>query len=287
MKKIKVLLADDSLDFASLMQQNLEFNPNIEVVGIANDGFEAVEMTKQLKPDVLVLDIVMPKLDGVGAVEKLHEENISVNIIMLSAMLSSTKQERLTSLLVSLGVDYLMAKPFDINSLVKRIIHLAGDDTTMDSAFEQKQSFVQQNTNVSSSNNVVQQNTNNNAMLASHDDNFESKITNIMQIVGIPAKLKGYQYIREAILLSIEQDDPSSKITKDIYPEIAKKFNSTSSRVERAIRHALEISWNTNGPSISNLLFGNSYMLGEKRPTNAEFIALITDRLKLEAKQCS
>lgn len=271
MKKIKVLLADDSLDFATLMKQNLEFHENIEVVGIAGDGLEAVEMTKQLQPDILILDIVMPKLDGIGTVEKLNEENIQVKTIMLSAMLSSAKQERLTSLLVSLGVDYLMAKPFDVNSLIKRIFQMVGDTDTFE------------NTNTQSS----FKNHSNNSTIFINEDNFESKITNIMQVIGIPAKLKGYQYIREAILLSIENEDTSSKITKDIYPPIAKKFNSTPSRVERAIRHALEISWNNNGQSISNLLFGNSYMFGGKRPTNAEFIALITDRLKLEAKKCS
>lgn len=270
MNKIKVLIADDSLDFATLMKQNLEFNDAIEVVGIAKDGLEAVEMTKQLQPDVLVLDIIMPNLDGIGAVEKLNAENIDVKTIMLSAILSSEKQEKLTSILISLGVDYLMAKPFDIKSLANRIIQISNNDNGLDT---------QTNTSKQEIFSFVNQSNN--------EESFESKITSIMHSVGIPARVKGYSYIREAILLSIENTDNSNKMTKDVYPKIAKKFNSTPSRVERAIRHALEISWNQNKESISSLIFGKSVRVTDKKPTNSEFIASIADKLKLEARKCS
>lgn len=273
MNKIKVLIADDSLDFATLMKQNLEFNDAIEVVGIAKDGLEAIEMTKQLQPDVLVLDIIMPNLDGIGVVEKLNAENIDVKIIMLSAILSSGKQEKLTSILISLGVDYLMAKPFDIKSLVNRIIQISNNDnglaTQTNTSKQEIFSFVNQ-----SNKETV------------NEESFESKITSIMHSVGIPAKVKGYSYIREAILLSIENTN-SNKMTKDVYPKIAEKFNSTPSRVERAIRHALEISWNQNKESISSLIFGKSVRVTDKKPTNSEFIASIADKLKLEARKCS
>lgn len=274
MNKIKVLIADDSLDFATLMKQNLEFNDAIEVVGIAKDGLEAIEMTKQLQPDVLVLDIIMPNLDGIGVVEKLNAENIDVKTIMLSAILSSEKQEKLTSILISLGVDYLMAKPFDIKSLVNRIIQISNNDnglaTQTNTSKQEIFSFVNQ-----SNNETV------------NKESFESKITSIMHSVGIPARVKGYSYIREAILLAIENTDNSNKMTKDVYPKIAEKFNSTPTRVERAIRHALEISWNQNKESISSLIFGKSVRVTDKKPTNSEFIASIADKLKLEARKCS
>ena len=276
MNKIKVLIADDSLDFATLMKQNLEFNNAIEVVGIAKDGLEAVEMTKQLQPDVLVLDIVMPNLDGIGTVEKLNEENIDVKIIMLSAILSSEKQEKLTSLLISLGVDYLMAKPFDIQSLTNRILQISncgGDLTTSN--------IININSRQETFPGLKQLNNE-----PVNEETFESKITSIMHSVGIPARVKGYFYIREAILLAIENTDNSNKMTKDVYPKIAEKFNSTPSRVERAIRHALEISWNQNKESISSLIFGKSRVT-DKKPTNSEFIASIADKLKLEARKCS
>lgn len=274
MKKIKVLIADDSIDFAVILKENLELNEHIEVVGIARDGVETVQMTKELQPDILILDIIMPNLDGIGTVEQLNSENINVKIIMLSAILSCAKQEKLTSVLMELGVDYLMAKPFSVDSLTSRIFQLVDIQQ------------ISNNTNLHSKSNSYFFNTNVDSIETTKEDNFESKITNIMHTIGIPVRLKGYQYIREAILLSIESEDNLSKITKNIYPEVAKKFNSTPSRVERAIRHALEISWQNKGGA-SNVLFGNSAMFNEKRPTNSEFIASITDKLKLEAKQSS
>ena len=278
MNKIKVLIADDSLDFAILMKQNLEFNNNIEVVGVAKDGLEALEMTKTLRPDVLILDIIMPHLDGIGTLEKLKAENINVKTIMLSAILSSERQERLASMLISLGVDYIMAKPFDIDSLVNRILQVTKHNNT-------NEIF---NTTIKNPQTIALNNfTNTSINIPDEDDSFESKITNIMHTVGIPARVKGYQYIREAILLFINNTGSCNKITKDIYPEIAKKFNSTPSRVERAIRHALEISWNNNKSNVSSLVFGSPIVFYDKRPTNSEFIASIADKLQLEARKCS
>lgn len=281
MKKIKVLIADDSIDFATLMKQNLEFDGQIEVVGLAKDGLEAVEMTKALKPDVLILDIIMPNLDGIGALEQLHSENINVKTVMLSAILSSEKQEKLSELLLSLGVEYLMAKPFDIDSLINRIYQIADNTQTTESANIHDRNKANAYFTNTINNNVF------NGDAIFKEESFESKITNIMHTVGIPAKLKGYQYIREATLLYINSSNASNKITKDIYPKVAEKFNTTSSRVERAIRHALEISWENDKSRISNLLFGNPFMFQEKRPTNSEFIASIADKLKLESKQYS
>ena len=280
MEKIKVLIADDSVDFATLMKQNLEFNGQIEVVGMAKDGLEAVEMTKTLQPDVLILDIIMPNLDGVGTLEKLQEENINVKTVMLSAILSSDKQEKLSNLLLSLGADYVVTKPFDIDSLISRICQLVNKESQEVTNIYNTNNASMYFTNVNTSNVY-----NSNALFK--EESFETKVTNIMHTVGIPAKLKGYQYIREAILLFINNGDATNKITKDIYPKIAEKFNTTPTRVERAIRHALEISWEHNKAAISSLIFGNPFITKEKRPTNSEFIASIADKLRLEAKQYS
>lgn len=282
MKKIKVLIADDNLDLSFITKENLEINKQIEVVGIAKDGIEAIELTKTLKPDVLILDIIMPNLDGIGTLEQLQLENINVKTIVLSAMLSYNKQEKLYDTLLSLGASYIMTKPFDVNSLINRILEMSNNIDSTESNIINNIHDTHKN-NDYFTNNINKHVFNSSTIFK--EESLESKITNIMHLVGIPAKLKGYQYIRESVIISINNGNISNKITKDIYPEVAKKFNTTPTRVERAIRHALEISWKNDRGSISNLLFGNPFMFQEKRPTNSEFIASIADKLKLESKQ--
>lgn len=282
MKKIKVLIADDNLDLSFITKENLEINKQIEVVGIAKDGIEAIELTKTLKPDVLILDIIMPNLDGIGTLEQLQLENINVKTIVLSAMLSYNKQEKLYDTLLSLGASYIMTKPFDVNSLINRILEMSNNMHSTESNIINNIHDTHKN-NDYFTNNINKHVFNSSTIFK--EESLESKITNIMHLVGIPAKLKGYQYIRESVIISINNGNISNKITKDIYPEVAKKFNTTPTRVERAIRHALEISWKNDRGSISNLLFGNPFMFQEKRPTNSEFIASIADKLKLESKQ--
>lgn len=282
MKKIKVLIADDNLDLSFITKENLEINKQIEVVGIAKDGIEAIELTKTLKPDVLILDIIMPNLDGIGTLEQLQLENINVKTIVLSAMLSYNKQEKLYDTLLSLGASYIMTKPFDVNSLINRILEMSNNIDSTESNIINNIHDTHKN-NDYFTNNINKHVFNSSTIFK--EESLESKITNIMHLVGIPAKLKGYQYIRESVIISINNGNISNKITKDIYPEVAKKFNTTPTRVERAIRHALEISWKNDRESISNLLFGNPFMFQEKRPTNSEFIASIADKLKLESKQ--
>ena len=282
MKKIKVLIADDNLDLSFVTKEHLEINKQIEVVGIAKDGIEAIELTKTLKPDVLILDIIMPNLDGIGTLEQLQLENINVKTIVLSAMLSYNKQEKLYDTLLSLGASYIMTKPFDVNSLINRILEMSNNIDSTESNIINNIHDTHKN-NDYFTNNINKHVFNSSTIFK--EESLESKITNIMHLVGIPAKLKGYQYIRESVIISINNGNISNKITKDIYPEVAKKFNTTPTRVERAIRHALEISWKNDRGSISNLLFGNPFMFQEKRPTNSEFIASIADKLKLESKQ--
>lgn len=282
MKKIKVLIADDNLDLSFVTKEHLEINKQIEVVGIAKDGIEAIELTKTLKPDVLILDIIMPNLDGIGTLEQLQLENINVKTIVLSAMLSYNKQEKLYDTLLSLGASYIMTKPFDVNSLINRILEMSNNIDSTESNIINNIHDTHKN-NDYFTNNINKHVFNSSTIFK--EESLESKITNIMHLVGIPAKLKGYQYIRESVIIFINNGNISNKITKDIYPEVAKKFNTTPTRVERAIRHALEISWKNDRGSISNLLFGNPFMFQEKRPTNSEFIASIADKLKLESKQ--
>lgn len=274
MKKIKVLLADDSADFASIVKESLEFNELVEVIGIAKDGVEALTMINSLKPDVLLLDVIMPKLDGLGVLEKLSSEDTNVKVIMLSAL----GQEQIVSKAISLGADYFMIKPFDMDTLLNRVLDYAENKNIYFKNVEAEQ-LIENNTITNSA--ILKQN-NTTPFIKSKDDNMESKITNIMHEVGIPAHIKGYLYLREGIGMVIEDVSLLSAVTKELYPNIAKIYDTTPSRVERAIRHAIEVSWSRGKTELTDALFGYSLKNAKHKPTNSEFIAVISDKLRLE-----
>lgn len=270
MKNIKVLLADDCAEYASIIKESLEVNENIEIVGIANDGMEAIEMTNKLNPDVLILDVIMPKLDGLGVLEKLKNENQNVNIIMLSAL----GQEKITSKAIALGADYFMVKPCDTETLLNRVLDYAEDKNIYFKNIEIEPT-PKNNINLINENNTT-------PFIKNNDGNIESKITNIMHEVGIPAHIKGYLYLREGIKMVIEDVNLLGAVTKELYPNIAKRYETTPSRVERAIRHAIEVSWNRGKTELTEMLFGYSLKNAKNKPTNSEFIAVISDKLRLE-----
>ena len=270
MKNIKVLLADDCAEYASIIKESLEVNENIEIVGIANDGMEAIEMTNRLNPDVLILDVIMPKLDGLGVLEKLKNENQNVNIIMLSAL----GQEKITSKAIALGADYFMVKPCDTETLLNRVLDYAEDKNIYFKNIEVEPT-PKNNINLINENNTT-------PFIKNNDGNIESKITNIMHEVGIPAHIKGYLYLREGIKMVIEDVNLLGAVTKELYPNIAKRYETTPSRVERAIRHAIEVSWSRGKTELTEMLFGYSLKNAKNKPTNSEFIAVISDKLRLE-----
>ncbi len=261
-EKIKVVIADDNVEFAEIVKNFLNQKEDIEVIDIAKDGEEAVKILKEKEPDVALLDVIMPQLDGIGVLEKLNAmpKKLKTNFIMLSAI----GQDIITQKTVVLGAQYYMLKPFDLELLAKRLREI-------------KHGMVEAPKYVGI---PLKKST----YITDGKDTLETSITNIIHEVGVPAHIKGYQYIREAITLAVNDMDVINSITKQLYPTLAKKFKTTPSRVERAIRHAIEVAWTRGSMDANNEMFGNTISATKGKPTNSEFIAMIADKLRLEMK---
>lgn len=271
MSKIKVLLADDNKEFCDVIGGYLEKQGDIDVIDCAYDGVTAYKKIQELKPDVAILDGIMPKLDGLGVLEKLDKKNHPTSSPMC-IILSAITQEKITQKAIELGAEYYIAKPFDIDILAKRVHQLNNNNNNNNNNSS--------SSNISSSGNVVFKN---NALLF-ENYNLKSKVTGILHNIGVPAHIRGYHYMREAIMMAVNDIDILNYITKELYPAIAKKCNTTSSRVERAIRHAIEVAWNRGKVEEIDKFFGYTINNNKGKPTNSEFIALIADRLRLELK---
>lgn len=254
--KIRILLADDNKDFSDIVYAHLKKQPDMEVLAIAQDGVEAYTMIMEEKPDVVLLDCIMPHLDGLGVLEKINNSNLDKK--PMSIIFSAISQEKVTQRAIDLGAEYYIVKPFDLDALVARIRQLKIQKVT--------------------DNNIIINNKN------SATANLESKVTNMLHEIGVPAHIRGYNYMREAIMMAINDMDILNYITKELYPSIAKKCNTTPSRVERAIRHAIEVAWNRGKIDAIDNLFGYTINNHKGKPTNSEFIALIADQLRLELK---
>ena len=227
-EKITVLVADDNSDFTMTLSSYLEKEEQIQIVGIAKDCNEAYEKAIELKPDILLLDIIMPHLDGLGVLEKLGETNLEKSPLVI--ILSAVGQDKITQKAISLGAQYYIVKPFDINVLIKRMKELKNYQPT-----QFKGGFITREIKAQYIDIAPDKKKN--------QENLEALVTNIIHEVGVPAHIKGYQYLREAIMMVIKDTDVINQITKQLYPEIADKYHTTPSRVERAIRHAIEVAW--------------------------------------------
>lgn len=260
--KITVLIVDDNEDFCDILSEYLGRQQDIEVVGVAQDGLKAIELIGDKMPDVVILDIIMPHLDGLGVLEKLNKINLQKfpKVIILSAV----GQDKITQRAINLGADYYVIKPFDFEVFIDRIRQMAGGIG---------------NTNIRKRpiNGIS-------TSLITNNTSLEAEITNIIHEIGVPAHIKGYLYLREAITMVIENVELLSAVTKELYPSIAKRFNTTPSRVERAIRHAIEVAWSRGKVDTINNLFGYTVHNDKGKPTNSEFIAMVADKLRLEKK---
>ncbi len=263
-EKIKIVLADDNKDFCQVLKEYLSNEDDIEILGIAKDGIEALDLVKRTQPDLLVLDVIRPHLDGLGVIEKLNAMDIPKmpKIIVLSAV----GQDKITQSAINLGADYYIVKPFDFVIFINRIRELVSNKTTH---IEPKSRV---NTDIQMTRSDFVKNS----------GNIETEITNIIHEIGVPAHIKGYLYLREAIKMVIDNVELLGAVTKELYPSIAKKFNTTPSRVERAIRHAIEVAWSRGKVDTINQLFGYTVHNTKGKPTNSEFIAMIADKLRLE-----
>ena len=264
MNKIKVAIADDNREFCEILNQFISSHEEFEIVGMANDGIEALELVEGERPQILVLDIIMPHLDGLEVLERLHnsEGDYFPNVIILSAV----GQDKITQRAIKLGADYYVIKPFDFEVFIKRLKEIAGIESQNIIIKEKQATFNSPSNNYSG-------------------NNLETKITKIIHEIGVPAHIKGYLYLREAIALVINDMDYLGAITKELYPHVADKFNTTPSRVERAIRHAIEVAWTRGNVDTINRLFGYTVDNNKGKPTNSEFIALIADKLRLQEER--
>jgi two-component system, response regulator, stage 0 sporulation protein A len=257
MNKIKVCLADDNRELVHLLEEYLSSQEDMEILGVAHNGKECLSLLEDYEPDVLLLDIIMPHLDGLAVLENVRKQDRKQpNVIMLTAF----GQEDVTKKAVDLGASYFVLKPFDMESLASQIRQVAGGAPSMMK---------------SSSHSMTMQ-----AKPKKLD--LSASITSIIHEIGVPAHIKGYMYLREAISMVYNDIELLGSITKVLYPDIAKKFNTTASRVERAIRHAIEVAWSRGNIDSISSLFGYTVSMSKAKPTNSEFIAMVADKLRLE-----
>lgn len=265
LQKIRVLIADDNREYVGVLCEYLKRESRIEIVGCAYDGLEAINMIRMSEPDFLILDMVMPNLDGIGVLERLNNTSLSKKpkVLVVSAVLNDS----IAAKTISLGAEYFMLKPVDFDALINRITMFSYDDEQTIKELHNPEFF--------------------SLKKQKEANDMETKVTNVIHEIGIPAHIKGYQYLRHAIIMVVNDLDIINSITKELYPTVAKDFNTTPSRVERAIRHAIEVAWDRGDTDILNSFFGYTIANSKGKPTNSEFIAMIADKLRLENKHIS
>ena len=268
-EKISVLVADDNHEFATTLAEYLRQDEDMEVIGIARDGEEAFNMIKLTMPDVAILDVIMPHLDGLGVLEKIEASEMTKRPLCI--MLSAVGQDKITQRAIGLGAQYYIVKPFEIQVLVKRIKELKRYQPVQTRFSYMSREIKTPYIELSEAS-------------KKNEDNLEALVTNVIHEVGVPAHIKGYQYLREAIMMVVNDIDIINQITKQLYPDIAQKYKTTPSRVERAIRHAIEVAWGRGQADTVENIFGYTVSASKGKPTNSEFIAMIADKLRLELK---
>lgn len=263
-RKLKVLIADDDRDFVRALMETLKGCDKLEAVGSACDGIEALDLIELASPDVVVLDLVMPNIDGFGVIERCEPNTNSDSPIFI--VVSSVANEKIAANAIAMGADYFMQKPIEPDEIVNRIL-----------MFTQNDAAVEETINKISGQDL-------HIVKGREKKDIEAMVTEIIHEVGIPAHIKGYQYLRHAIIMAVDDLDIINSITKELYPTVAKDFNTTPSRVERAIRHAIEVAWDRGDTDVLNSFFGYTIANSKGKPTNSEFIAMIADRLRLQMK---
>ncbi len=253
-EKIRTLIADANEDFLRVLRETLENDGTFEVVGATGDGLEAVELMKTLRPRVLLTELALTGLDGLGVLERTAE--LPEGERPIAVMISGFAGERLLAEASRAGASYFFQKPCDLAYLMERVKKLCLEDGGFRRDLTER-----------------------------FEPDLESVVTEIIHEIGIPAHIKGYQYLREAIILTVRDMDIINAVTKVLYPEVAKRFGTTPSRVERAIRHAIEVAWDRGDVETLQRFFGYTVSGIKGKPTNSEFIAMIADRLYLQKKQ--
>lgn len=261
-KKVSVLIADDNCDFANGLSHYLKSQEDFEVVGVAYDGEEAYNMIAETKPDVALVDIVMPKRDGLAVLKKLSEEKFDKRIEYVA--MSVTSSERIIDSALKLGAEYFLLKPQSPEAIADTIRSIKANEESHTVKESAAKTLVQKP--------------------ETKEFDLEELVTDYIHELGVPAHIKGYQYIRSAIIMVVNNMELLNYITKQLYPTIAKQYRTTSSRVERAIRHSIEVAWDRGKPEVMNDIFGYTVSNTKGKPTNSEFIAMVADRIRLQIK---
>lgn len=245
-----VIIADNAEDFCANLTSALQRCEGFQIIGTATDGEQAIRMVTERKPDILVLDMMLAKKDGIAVLKAISGMDRKPAILATSRFIT----DYVASAAANLGVRYMMLKPCDLTALVEHMEEIRGGESQR------------------------------HAPLRHNADNIETMVTGIIHEIGVPAHIKGYQYLREAIIIAVEDMDVINAITKVLYPQVAKTFQTTPSRVERAIRHAIEVAWDRGDLDTLQRFFGYTVSNTKGKPTNSEFIALIADKLQLQLR---
>lgn len=265
MEKLNIAIADDNEGIVERLDAIVSADDELQVVGVARNGEEIVNIIKEKEPDVVLLDIIMPKIDGLTVMDRVNRDS-SIKKHPTFIVITGVSKEKITEDAFDLGADYYILKPFDNDLVISRIKRTRGrkpdrglHEVRKVNAYESKSEYMERN--------------------------LESDVTNIIHEIGVPAHIKGYQYLRDSIIMSVEDIEMLNSITKILYPSVAKLHHTTPSRVERAIRHAIEVAWSRGKMDTINDLFGYTVSTGKGKPTNSEFVALIADKIRLEYKK--
>ena len=253
MERIRVLLADDDRNLINALGDYLARRPDMEVVGRVSDGAEVMDCVRSLIPDVIVMDLVLPRRDGFVVMEQLShlDEPARPKVIVLTALARNDFIMRA----VRLGAAYFMVKPFEMQLICERIREIASERESVIAEIRQE---------------------------PGRCDSLDERITNLFLTLGIPAHIKGYQYLREAILMVMDEPSLISRITKELYPGVAKRFSTTASKVERAMRHAIDVAWSRGRLDSVNSMYGCRLFEKHDQPTNGEFVSCVCEQLRME-----
>lgn len=261
--KSRILIVDSNMDFSSMLADRITAEGGIEIAGIASDGAEALSLITELKPDILLLELVLPRVDGLEVLRRMPELAPGCRIIVVSGFVT----QKVVADCSALGADYFIPKPCDASAILSRVHQLCGENFAADNGtcYDFKSG----------------------SAVSKREAELEAVVTDIIHEIGVPAHIKGYQYLREAIILTINDMDMINAVTKVLYPEVARKYGTTPSRVERAIRHAIEVAWDRGDIETLQRFFGYTVSNIKGKPTNSEFIAMIADCLSLRRRQAA
>ena len=266
--KIKILIADTDIELSNNLACHLQTYTNVEVAGVFQDGRKVLEAVIQCKPDVILMDLILPQMDGLEILQEMNQMGQMPEVIITSML----DHSNMIGCALNLGASYYICKPYTYHNVYERVMQVCDYQRN----YQIPQKTVQSEGKVFDLSKRV---------TAQNPYSLEADITAMIREIGVPAHIKGYQYIRDSILLSLQDSNMLNYITKYLYPSVAKKYKTTSSCVERAIRHAIGVAWERGNQEVIQQLYGYSQQSKHARPTNSEFLAVLVDKLRLEYRQ--